>query len=318
MEKIFTRLASILAFTFFVAATITAEARVAHPADSATLEGRWNLKIMIDGKEAPGWLEIRHSGHKTLVGHTVVVVGSARPISKVNVNGNSFNFSIPPQWEQGEGDMKFEGNLQGKEISGTVIFPDGKNYTWSGVRAPSLRDRKENQWGKPIHLIQGSDTKGWHVSGENQWVVEKGILRSPKSGANLITDQKFQDFKLHVEFRIPKGSNSGIYLRGRYEVQISDSKGLEPLPGELGGVYGFIAPSEQVAKAPGEWQTYDITLIGRMVTVVANGKTIIANQEIPGITGGALDADESEAGSIMVQGDHGPVELRNIVITPMK
>lgn len=287
-------------------------------AEDPSLEGRWDLKIMIGGKEHPGWLEVRHSGHKTLVGHTVVVVGSSRPISEVKVNGTKFSFAIPPQWEQGEGAMSFEGDLQGNSISGTVTFPDGKNYSWTGVRAPSLRDRKETSWGKAIKLIQGSDTKGWHASGDNQWIVKDGILSSPKSGANLITDETFKDFKLHVEFRIPKGSNSGVYLRGRYEVQISDSKGLEPLPGELGGVYGFIAPNEQVAKAAGEWQTYDITLIGRMLTVVANGKTIISNQEIPGITGGALDANEGEPGPIMLQGDHGPVELRNIVITPMK
>ena len=109
-----------------------------------------------------------------------------------------------------------------------------------------------------------------------------------------------------------------MYLRGRYEVQISDSQGLGPLPGELGGVYGFIAPSDQVAKAPGEWQTYDITLVGRMLTLVANGKTIISNQEIPGITGGALDANEGEPGPIQLQGDHGPIEFRNMIITPAK
>ena len=322
MKNVLTRLVVVCIFTCLTVVRIQAgaslPAHVESAADSLSLEGRWNLRIMMDGKEQPGWLEVRHSGHKTLVGHTVVVVGSSRPISKINVTGNSFSFAIPPQWEQGDRDMSFEGSLQGNGISGTVTFPDGKNYTWTGVRAPSLRDRKETQWGKPITLIQANDTKGWHASGENQWIVEKGILRSPKSGANLISDQTFSDFKLHVEFRIPKGSNSGIYLRGRYEVQISDSKGLEPLPGELGGVYGFIAPSEQVAKAPGEWQTYDITLIGRMVTVVANGKTIISNQEIPGITGGALDANEGEPGPIMLQGDHGPVEFRNIVITPMK
>jgi hypothetical protein len=154
--------------------------------------------------------------------------------------------------------------------------------------------------------------------GDNQWKAENGILFSPKSGSNLVTDQKFNDFKLHIEFRYPKGSNSGIYLRGRYEVQVMDSKGNEPLSGELGGVYGFIAPSEQVAKNPGEWQSYDITLVGRMITLVANGKTIICNQEIPGITGGALDSNEGDPGPIYLQGDHGPVEYRNITLTPAK
>jgi hypothetical protein len=100
-------------------------------------------------------------------------------------------------------------------------------------------------------------------------------------------------------------------------VQITDSKGKEPLPGELGGVYGFITPNEQVAKDPGEWQSYDITLIGRMITLIANGKTVISNQEIPGITGGALDSKEGEPGPLLLQGDHGPVEYRNILVTPL-
>ena len=133
----------------------------------------------------------------------------------------------------------------------------------------------------------------WHATGDNQWKVESGILRSPQSGSNIVTNEKFEDFKLHVEVRYPAESNSGIYLRGRYEIQIIDSKDKEPLDIYFGALYGFLPPNEMVAKAAGEWQSFDITLIGRMVTVVANGNTIICNQEIPGITGGAIDSDES-------------------------
>ena len=132
-----------------------------------------------------------------------------------------------------------------------------------------------------------------------------------------MTARPFGDFKLRVEFRYPKGSNSGIYLRGRHEVQIED--GTEgPLPGPLaiGGVYGFLAPNEHAARGPGAWQTYDITLVGRRVTVVLNGRAVIANQVIPGITGGALDSDEGAPGPLMIQGDHGAVEFRRIVVTP--
>ncbi len=280
-------------------------------------EGRWDLTLQMDGKENPSWLEITHSGHKTLVGRFTAVSGSARPVSEVKVTGNEFSFAIPPQWEEGNGDMVVRGKLEGSKLQGEIVFPDGKKYSWKGIRAPSLRDQKAGNPGKPIELIQKSSLKGWRALGENQWVVENGILRSPKSGANLVTEEKFWNFKLHVEFRYPKGSNSGVYLRGRYEVQIMDSQGNDPVSGELGGVYGFIAPSEQVAKAPGEWQTYDITLVGRMITVEANGKTIICNQEIPGITGGALDSNEGEPGPILLQGDHGPVEFRSIRITPL-
>jgi hypothetical protein len=296
----------------------TAHANIFDAADSSAIEGRWDLTINMNGKDNPSWLEVRHSGFHTWVGHFVGVSGSARPISKINIAGNKFSFAIPPQWEQGNGDMTFEGTIAPENLSGSVVFPDGKNYSWTAVRAPSLRTQTQVTWGKPISLIQNSGLKGWHALGENQWVVEQGILRSPKSGANLVTDATFKDFKLHVEFRYPKGSNSGVYLRGRYEVQVADSKGKEPLPGELGGVYGFIAPIEQVAKDAGEWQTYDITFVGRLITLVANGKTIISNQEIPGITGGALDSKEAEPGPLLLQGDHGPVEYRNIVITPAK
>ena len=131
-------------------------------------------------------------------------------------------------------------------------------------------------------LFNGKDITGWHALGTNQWQAINGVLTSPKSGANLVSDRTFTDYTLHLEFRYPKGSNSGVYQRGRYEVQIEDSLTTEPQSDLLGGVYGFIAPSEVAAKKPGEWQSFDITLVGRMITVVANGKTVISNREIPG------------------------------------
>jgi hypothetical protein len=283
------------------------------------LEGRWDITVDMAGKPAPSWLEVTHSGNQTLVGRFVSVSGSARPISEVHYQDGKFRFSIPPQWESGEGDFSMEGTVQGEKMNGTLTTPDGKTYSWTGVRAPALRRSTPPVWGKPIKLTEGNSLKGWHASTDtNQWTMQNGILKSEKSGANLITDQKFGDFKLHVEFRIPKGSNSGVYLRGRHEVQVTDGKGMAPSYGELGGVYGFIAPSEMVAGEPGEWQSFDITLIGRMITLDVNGKRVITSQEIPGITGGALDSNEGEPGPIYLQGDHGPVEYRNMVITPAK
>lgn len=286
--------------------------------DTPSVEGRWDITINMSGKEVPSWLEVQHSGHNTLVGRFVYAFGSARPIARINISDKKYSFSIPPQWEPGTSDMQFEFTTDGTTLTGAMIYTDGKKYNWTAVRAPSLRRTTEPAWGKPINLISGNDTKGWHAEGENQWTVQNGVLASARSGANLISDQTFTDFKLHVEFRYQKGSNSGVYLRGRYEVQIEDDKGKEPGVGYLGAIYGFISPSEMVAKDAGEWQTYDITLIGRMVTVEANGKTIICNQEIPGITGGAIDSKEGEPGPLLLQGDHGPIEYRNIVITPAK
>lgn len=303
------------AFTLLLA--IMTMQSIAKPLASP-IEGRWDITVDVAGKPSPSWLEVRHSGNHTLIGQFVSFSGSARPISEVHFKDGKFHFAIPPQWERGDKDFTLEGTIQGEKLSGSLTTPDGKTYTWTGVRAPSLRRATAPVWGKPIRLTDGNTIKGWHAEGTNQWVAENGVLKSAKSGANLVTDQKFNDFKLHAEFKIPKGSNSGVYLRGRYEMQVTDGKGLEPALDQLGAVYGFITPSEMMAKDPGEWQSFDITLIGRMLTLVVNGKTVITNQEIPGITGGALDSNEGEPGPLYIQGDHGPVEYRNIIITPAK
>ena len=281
--------------------------------------GRWDISIATPSGEQPSWLEIEQSGRDQLIGRFVGVVGSARPISVIVVNGDSLSFAIPYQWEDGNGNLSVRGRVRGSSLSGSMTFPDGKTYSWTGVRAPRLDGRPTPAWGTPIHLLHANDLGGWHPSGTtNQWKVVNGVLSSPKSGSNLITDRKFGDFKLHVEFRYPKESNSGVYLRGRHEVQIQDDFGNPPANDRFSGIYGFISPSVIAARPAGEWETYDITLIGRMVTVVANGKQVICNQEIPGITGGALDSHEGEPGPIFLQGDHGPVDYRNIVITPAR
>jgi len=283
------------------------------------LIGRWDITVDRDGTPAPSWLEVKLSGFETLVGSYVSTEGSARPVSEVVFNDGTFSFRIPKQWEQGNNDLVVSGALAGERIEGTVTTPEGKTYRWKGVRAPELKRSGEPVWGDPIALFNGLDLTGWQATGENQWQVKDGILINPRAGANLISERKFEDFKLHLEFRYPKGSNSGVYLRGRHEVQIMDTSPDEhPSSVLYGGVYGFLTPSEIAAKDPGEWQTFDITLVGRMVTIVANGKTVICNQEIPGITGGALDSNEGEPGPIYIQGDHGPVEFRKVIITPAR
>jgi hypothetical protein len=150
------------------------------------------------------------------------------------------------------------------------------------------------------------------------WVAVGGILTNSRAGANLVTRERYTDFKLHVEFRFAAGGNSGIYLRGRHEVQVEDTQDPEPSPVGLGAVYGFLTPSENAGRKAGEWQALDITLIGRRVTIALNGRQIICDQQIPGITGGALDSDEGAPGPLLLQGDHGPVEYRNLVLTPAR
>jgi 3-keto-disaccharide hydrolase len=289
-------------------------------AASDALLGRWDLVVQRGTQTSPSWLEVERSGTATLVGQFVGSGGSARPIAKIELADGTFRFAIPPQWDSNPNDITLEGRLDGDRITGSMTMGDGQKQTWSGTRAPALRRAGKPAWGTPVTLFNGKSLDGWQPVGrrDSAWSAAGGIMQNAKSGANLVTGQKFDDFKLHLEFRVPKGENSGVYLRGRYELQIDDAAGLEPSSHHLGGLYGFIAPSENVAKAAGEWQTMDVTLVGRMLTLDLNGTNVICNREIPGITGGAIDSAEAEPGPLLLQGDHGPVDYRNIVITPAK
>ena len=289
------------------------------------LMGRWDITIAGPQGKRPSWLEVQipgaHSGGDSYAGRFVGVVGSARPIERVILNGDSLRFSIPKQWENGEGNLGVAARLNGDDaLVGRMTFPDGSNADFTAVRAPVLRRSGTPRWGSPVALVPTAGMRGWHTQrgGASQWELANGVMRSPRSGENLVTDRTFTDFKLHVEFRYSKGSNSGIYLRGRHEVQVEDDYGLEPLDDRFAGVYGFIEPNAMAAKPAGEWNSYDITLVGRRVSVVANGRMVVCDQIIPGPTGGALDSNEGEPGPLMLQGDHGPVEYRNIVITPVR
>ncbi|MFL5524182.1 MAG: DUF1080 domain-containing protein [Gemmatimonadaceae bacterium] len=283
------------------------------------LIGRWDITITTPTGTAPSWLEIDTSGRDAMVGRIVGIVGSVRPISQIIPDGDSLRFAVPHQWEAGDGDLRVVFRRRGETLVGSMTFPDNTTRSWVGVRAPRLFRANAPRWGEPMKLLGANDLNGWQPMGaNNQWTVRNGVLTSPKSGVNLRTVRTFNDFKLHVEFRYPKESNSGVYLRGRHEVQIEDDYGREPYSHRFSGVYGFITPTEIAALPAGQWQTYDITLVGRMVTVVANGKQVICNREIPGITGGAIDSNEGAPGPIYLQGDHGPVEYRNIVITPAR
>jgi hypothetical protein len=268
--------------------------------------------------EMASWLEVSQIGPRTIGGRFVSIHGSARPVSRIELGEGTLRFSIPPQYERGDGDLTLEGKLEGETLSGTILMPDGNPVAFTGRRAPALRRSTPPTWGEPITLFNGVDLSGWSViQGENRWIVENGILRNVERGGNIVTNETFGDFKLHLEFRLAPQGNSGVYLRGRYEVQVLDTDpAAEPDSHLIGGIYGFVDPSEIVTGGPGAWHTYDITLIGRYVTIVVNGTTVINNQAIPGITGGALDSDEGAPGPLMLQGDHTAVEYRNIVLTP--
>jgi hypothetical protein len=283
--------------------------------------GRWDLKVHGPDEDYPAWLEVRKSGFRTLVGSFVGRFGSARPIAKVEWDNSHLRFAIPPQWESGSNDLIFEGQLADGVLRGTMTDEKARRLSWEGCRAPDLKRASPPRWGEPIELFNGRDLTGWKPRSQgvkNGWLVRDGVLSNANPGNDLLTERTFTDFQLRGEFRYPKRSNSGIYLRGRYEVQIEDNFGEEPECHKIGGVYGFLTPCLNMAKKAGEWQTLEITLIGRQVTIVLNGERVIDRQTIPGITGGALDSDEGRPGPILLQGDHGRVEFRKITLIPAR
>jgi len=281
--------------------------------------GRWDLTVEGPDGAYPSWLEIRLRTERQIMAEFVGRFGSRRHASMASYTGQRLALRIPVQYEQGGAELVFDGQLVDGRLEGTTRIGDGDTYAWTGVRAPLL-DRAATAWDEPVAMI-GDGLSGWHPRFDTHagcWTADAGILRSTPPCVDLISDARFDDFRLRLEFRYPPGSNSGVYLRGRYELQIQDDAGKAIDPLRIGGIYGFIAPHRNAARAANEWQTLEVELVGRRVTVMLNGTEIISRQEIPGITGGALDSDEGSAGPLMLQGDHGPIEYRNIVITPAR
>ena len=224
----------------------------------------------------------------------------------------------------------------GNNLTGTLVNPtrDGLSVTtrkFIGWRLPDpgyAPDLSKIKYGTPIQLFNGKDLTGWRLINPNQTngfkVVSGELVNDPVSPegqrisfGNLRTDKEFDDFKLTLEVNIPEGSNSGVYLRGMYEIQVVDSYGKELDSHNMGALYSRITPSVAAEKKPGEWQTMEIILCQRHITGILNGVKIIDNQPAYGPTGGAMQADVFKSGPIYLQGDHGKVTYRKIVLTPI-
>jgi hypothetical protein len=280
--------------------------------------GRWDLTLRAPDRTYPSWLEVSEESGE-LKARMVGRWGHAHPLNDVAFSKGRLRFASPKEEEETPADITFEGKLEGNTLSGTLEGLKGGTWHWTGVRAPALKNKAGLKWGKPITLFNGKDLTGWKPSGPSKvaWKVENGLLVSPGEGPELISNAKFEDFKLHVEFNCGPTSNSGVYLRGRYELQIETDSADEPPSHHTGGIYGFLAATPEQPRKSDEWQSYDITLVGRWITVVQNGQTVIDHQEVPGITGGALDSHEGLPGPIYLQGsEKGHVSYRSIVITP--
>lgn len=299
--------------------------------------GMWALDLDYENNKA-GWLEVsQEDGY--LDAKLLWRWASVYPVEFTMINdgnlllvrqGKAIGHTQPVYW--------FEVKKKGDDmISGRAVFPneDGIEYesvTFTGKRIPPARvpDLEKVNYEKPVKLLNGKNLKGWELldpHAVNGWSVVDGVLVNDPVQTegekhihygNLRTTDTYEDFKLSLEVNVPGGSNSGVYLRGIYEIQVFDSYGKELDSHNMGGLYSRITPLEAAEKPAGEWQQMEMILCQRHLTVVLNGKTIIDNQPVKGVTGGAITADEFIPGPIYLQGDHGKVSYRNIVLTPIK
>ncbi len=185
----------------------------------------------------------------------------------------------------------------------------------------------EEEW-KPqgegwVQLFNGKDLAGWKFRGGTNkfWKVEDSVMANDMAkgqhGCDIFTEQTFRDFQLHIEFKIAKGGNSGVYLRGRTEIQIDDAFGRPVSKVNCGAIYNNIAPLVNACKAAGEWNVFDAKVVGDKYTVLLNGQKIHDDVEFAGLTGGAMDNQAAKPGPLMLQGDHTAVSYRNIWIKPL-
>jgi len=313
-----------------VAAVATAVLSLSASADNPYL-GHWALTLP---NGAPGWLGV--SGEKGKLDAAILWGGgSVKPVNSAAVEGEKLVITRVQ--------VERRGPDKGKKITETITAttsgddlklvtvkakPDGSEFArgeFTGKRTsplPPRPDLTKVKFGEPVSLFNGKDLSGWKALSKATmgWSVEDGVLINRthhKACTNIRTEREFEDFKLTLEVRTLKDSNSGIYLRGIYEVQVSESHGKPLNPHNMGAVYSRICPTVAAEKPIGEWQTLDITLVDRHATVILNGKTIIDNQAVEGCTGGALWSDPHRPGPIYLQGNHSDIDFRKIVLRPV-
>lgn len=304
------RLCVIVAFAGALAAPVLSWAAAKQP-----FEGRWDLTVSTPKESYPSWMEVtQHDGSADV--RIVGRVSSVHPAKDVKIEGSRLSFTSS-EWFGKPINVTWLFNAVNGRLTGTQKREDGVQGRITGEPAPALNRKPPTDWSTPEKLFNGKDLTGWvpDNAAENHWKAIDGELVNESPGANIRTTRKFDDFKLHIEYNCPKDGNSGIYLRGRYEVQVAYEAQNDKFHG-MGAIYGFLAPAVDLPEKPGQWETFDVTLVGRHVTVVRDGVTTIDNQEIPGITGGALDSHEAQPNSLYIQGDHtGGMKYRNIMIS---
>jgi hypothetical protein len=318
--RVLTCFATVLAASFVV---LIAEAtlKIAPArADGNPFVGRWNLSGTGDAADRIYWLEIKEDGGK-LSGMFLNRGGSPMPVQTIRIENGELIFQ--PAGRPDRPAPEFRAKLDGDKLVGTIVGGD-RPVQWVGVRPAKWAPTNANgrhTFAAPVELFDGKTLDGWIGQRRNQplgWSVVDGVMTNEEKANNLVSTERFKDFKIRAEYKLAPGSNSGIYLRGRYELQVLDDHGKPPEEHGHMAIYAWTRPAVNASLPAGEWQTMEATIVRNRVSVTLNGKTVHDNAEIQAITGGALDADELAPGPIMVQGDHAKVWFRELTVTPIQ
>jgi hypothetical protein len=284
-------------------------------AQSNPFVGAWNITGDAPNQGNIYWLEVKDDGGKPAV---MFLNRGGSPVAgeNVKITGNELTFKAGGT---GQNLPTITLHAAGNKLSGTVgqVKVTGEHPpTWGACDANT-----SHTLGKPVALFDGKSLDAWGFQMKDKpimWKIEDGVMTNEPHGNNLVSKEKFKDFKLQAEYKLSEKGNSGIYLRGRYEMQVLDDYGRtdDREHGHM-SIYSAKAPLVNASKKAGEWQTAEITIVGNCVSATLNGQKIHDNSKITRITGGALDAKETEPGPIMVQGDHEKVWYRKLVVTPI-
>ena len=304
----------------FAAAALVVTALLPSAAQNQGFLGRWNLTGTGEDSNRIYWLEVTDKGGE-LSAMFLNRGGSPVPPAKVAVEGKELVWQLAPGNDKQPGAI-FRATLDGAKLVGTTKAGE-RTVNFVGVRPPVWPKSDANAkhaYGKPVELFDGKTADSFDYQPSNypvKWTVEDGVLTNDPPTRNLVSKQKFKDFRLQAEYKLTAKSNSGIYLRGRYEMQVLDDYGTPPESHGHMAIYAWKAPLVNASKPAGEWQSADIVIVGNRVTATLNGQKVHDNSEIQAITGGALDADETAPGPIMIQGDHTKVWIRKLTVTPI-
>jgi hypothetical protein len=307
-----------LAFLTLTAALVVAAATITK-ADSKAFLGRWNLSGSGADSGAIYWLEVTEDNGQ-LAGMFLNRGGSPVKLASIKVEGDELVFTTAAP--EGRTGQTFRAKRKGEGLEGSTTRGD-KPVEFTGARPPkwpAANADGKHTYGKPVELFDGKTLDTWGVQEAGKpmgWSVVDGAMTNEKGANNLVSKQTFKDFKINAEYKIEPGSNSGIYLRGRYELQVLDDFGKPPETHGQMAIYAWVAPTVNASKPASEWQVMEAVIVANKVTVTLNGQKVHDNATIQAITGGALDAKEDQPGPIMLQGDHGKVFYRKVTVTPI-